>query len=54
MKLKLKFIHNIMYRSLVKVTEKDAFISELWLLLQKTESGVSNADIWFNCCLWYK
>jgi len=33
-KLNLKLICNIMYPSLVMVTEKDTFISELWLLLQ--------------------
>jgi hypothetical protein len=41
-----------MYPSLVTATEKDTFITEPWLLLQKIKSGVSNANIWFDCCLW--
>jgi hypothetical protein len=32
----------------VKVTEKDTYITELWLLLQNVKSGVSNANIGFN------
>jgi hypothetical protein len=41
-----------MYPGLVQVTEKDTVVFELWLLLQKIKSGVSNANIWFNCFLW--
>jgi len=41
-----------MYAGLVQVTDNGTVVTELWLLLQKIKSGVSNANIWFNYFLW--